>query len=405
MPVYFPDWYKKDVVLHWMRGTWSFAVAQELFSSHEVDSGSLLLLRSLDMDTLPECGRCLDYGCGYGVLGLAIGAQRPVWEITLVDRDALAVAFSEHNAQVLGIPARGIPARGITALDPIDGSLDGRGYDLLLWNVPGKAGAPVLARLTGECLDVLAVQGTLALVVVHPLADVLRTAIAARDDVEIVHEQMGREHTVIHARRLDGQPTGSRDGFAAGVFDRDPVAVEYGEIVYRLTPVIGLPQYDGPDQATLMMMDLLTSIALPETEAPSVLIVRPGVGHLAMTVRARWPEGALTLVDRDLLALRSSLRAIGGSGEGIPAPDLDGVALGVDLAIAMLPDQMRPPIMARLLGDLVARIAPGGSLIVGGDSTEVGRFVSLAKKQPSLRLREQRKRRGVNVALLGRRLV
>ncbi|HWK79414.1 MAG TPA: hypothetical protein VNP95_01535, partial [Thermomicrobiales bacterium] len=71
--------------------------------------------------------------------------------------------------------------------------------------------------------------------------------------------------------------------------------------------------------------------------------------------------------------------------------------------IAMIPDQMRPPVMSRLLGDLAARIATGGRLLVGGDSTEVSRFVALAKKRPDVRLRDQRKRRGVSVAIIERR--
>ncbi|MGN6484620.1 MAG: methyltransferase, partial [Thermomicrobiales bacterium] len=247
--MYFTDWFKKDVMLRWHDGMWPLAVAQELFSSHEVDGGSLLLLRSLDVDALPEQGRCLDYGCGYGVLGLAIGAVRPAWEIVLVDRDALAVAFSEHNARTLGIAAR-----GSDALDPLDAGDGQPGYDLLLWNVPGKAGASVLARLTGAALDVLAPQGVLALVIVHPLAETVRSAIAGREDIAIVHESAGSEHTVIHARRIGGKPAGSADGFAAGVFDREPIEVVYGDIDYGLAPVIGLPQYDGPNQASLMVM-------------------------------------------------------------------------------------------------------------------------------------------------------
>lgn len=400
--VYFTDWFKKDVTLRWHDGAWPLAVAQELFSSHEVDSGSLLLLRSLDVDALPERGRCLDYGCGYGVLGLAIGVVRPAWEIVLIDRDALAVAFSEHNAQSLGVGAE-----GIVALDPLDAGTGQPGYDLLLWNVPGKAGASVLARLTGEALDVLAPGGMLALVIVHPLVDAVRAAIAGREDVAIVHEGAGSEHTVIHARRIAGQPAGSADGFAAGIFDREPIEVVYGGIDYGLVPVIGLPQYDGPDQASLMVMDALLSHR-PVGDGPAQAIVfRPGVGHLPLAVRSRWPDATLTLIDRDALAVRASCRALGDGGrvKAIVAADFAGVETGdpAGLAIAMIPDQMRPPVMSRLLGDLAARIAPGGRLLVGGDSTEVSRFVALAKKRPDVRLRDQRKRRGVSVAIIERR--
>ncbi|MGB3330271.1 MAG: methyltransferase [Thermomicrobiales bacterium] len=396
------DWYKKEVVLRWHDESWSFAVAQELFSSHEVDSGSLLLLRSLDVDALPERGRCLDYGCGYGVLGLAIGAVRPQWDLVLIDRDALAVAFSELNARSLGIPAR-----CACALDPLDPDADARGYDLLLWNVPGKAGASVLERLTGEAIDVLGVGGTLALVIVHPLAETVRGAIASRDDVAIVVDRQGSEHTVIHARRIAGAPTGSRDAFAEGTFDRPAIDVEYGDVSYPIVPVIGLPQYDGPDQASLMVMDALATLAPGMTKVQEALVVRTGVGHLPMTVRAHWPDAGLRLLDRDMLALRSSSRALGDSAPVAitAAPDFDGVALGNpgDLAIAMIPDQMRPPVMTRLLADLVLRVQPGGRILIGGDSTEVSRCAGLSKKRSDVRVRDQRKRRGASVAIIERR--
>lgn len=400
--MYFADWYKKDVTLRWQGGTWDFAVAQELFSSHTVDSGSLLLLRSLEMDTLPARGRCLDYGCGYGVLGLAIGAVKPGWEVVLVDRDALAVAFSERNAEALGVPAR-----GIVALDPVDASPGVAAYDLVLWNVPGKAGASVLTGLTGEALEVLAPNGILALVIVHPLADAVRDVIAAREDIAIVHEQAGSEHTVIHARRIAGEPAGSRDGFAEGIFDRKPIAVTYGEVSYGLVPVIGLPQYDGPDQASLMVMDALSGVLADLPDDPRTLVVRPGVGHLPMAVRAHWPGAAIALLDRDALALRASARALGDGApvETVAAADFAGEALTgpFDLAIAMIPDQMRPPVMARLLDDLLGRLVPGGVLLVGGDSTEVSRFLALAKKHPAARVRGQQKRRGVSAAVVVRR--
>ena len=51
-------------------------MAQELFSSHDVDTGSRALLKALDVDVLPETGHVIDYGRGYGVLGLALKVAR-----------------------------------------------------------------------------------------------------------------------------------------------------------------------------------------------------------------------------------------------------------------------------------------------------------------------------------------
>lgn len=401
--MHFDDWYKKQVTLRWGTVRFDLDVAQELFSSHEVDGGSLFLLRSLAHAEFPHDGRCLDYGCGYGILGLAWKASFPEWNVTLVDRDALAVAFSAHNAQRLGYAVDCIGGLG-----PIDQV--GTGYDLLLWNVPGKAGAPVLAELMADSLDVLAPGGLLALVVVHPLTETLRTAAANRDGFTIEYDEQGPEHTVLHVRRMAGTPQPAAEAFTRGVFDREPISVDHAGVSYALTPVIGLPQYDGPNNPTLLMMDALAGMAAQSIS--NVICIRPGTGHLPMVAAVRWPGAAFALVDRDLLALKTSMRALTIHGERACrvatefAPDLSGLASqdgAFDLAVAVIDHQMRPPVMLRLLDDLVRLSAPGARMVFGGSSTEVSRMLALLKRQPSLRLRSRTRRKGASMAVIERR--
>ena len=400
--MHFEDWYKKQVTLRWGNVRFDLDVAQELFSSHEVDSGSLLLLRSLVLTEFPRVGRCLDYGCGYGILGLAWKTSLPEWDVTLVDRDALAVAFSAHNAQRIGYAVN-----CVGGLDPVDRV--GTGYDLLLWNVPGKAGALVLAELMADSLDTLAPNGLLALVVVHPLAETLRTVTGARSQFTIEHDERGHEHTVLHVRRMIGTPQVKASAFARGVFDREPVAVDHAGLSYALTPVIGLPQYDGPNQPTLLMMDALAG--LTDLRLSNVICVRPGTGHLPMAAATLWPESAIALVDRDLLALKASTRALTQRRGSAPittefSPDLSDVneTEGTyDLATVLIDHQMRAPVMLRLLDDLVRLSAPGARLVFGGSSTEVSRMLVLLKRQPSLRLRSRTRRKGASMAVIERR--
>jgi len=400
--VHFDDWYKKQVSFRWRSIRFELDVPQELFSSHEVDSGSLLLLRTLDILQLGERGRCLDYGCGYGVLGLALKALRPEWDVVLVDRDALAVEFSDHNSTRLNTPVT-----CLGGLDPLDPKRSG--YDLLLWNVPGKAGASVLAELLADSLDVLAPEGLLALVVVHPLAETLRVVVAKRADFTIELDERGTEHTLLHVRRVNGTPTLKPEAFERGVFDRERITVDRGDYSYGMTPVIGLPQYDGPDQPTLLMMDALASMA--QSPMTDIICIRPGVGHLPMAVAALWPGATFTLVDRDFLALKASSRALSerrGNGDRMVtefSPDLSDVNVtgsAFDLATVMLDHQMRAPIMNRLLDDLVRLSASGARLVFGGSSTEVSRMLALLKRQPSLRLRSRTRRKGASMAVIER---
>src|SRR5690606_34785461 len=88
-----------------------YAVAQELFSSHDVDAGGKLLLKSLDPGEFQASGLAVDFGCGYGVLGLAWKHAMPGWNVLLIDRDALAVEFSQWNAEAMGFSTPDVRAR------------------------------------------------------------------------------------------------------------------------------------------------------------------------------------------------------------------------------------------------------------------------------------------------------
>lgn len=53
---------------------------------------------------LPETQQVLDMGCGSGVLGLTLAAERPDWDITLADVSPDTLALSHENADRLQIP-------------------------------------------------------------------------------------------------------------------------------------------------------------------------------------------------------------------------------------------------------------------------------------------------------------
>ena len=68
-----PDsYFKKVVSLEHEGHSLRFRVAQDLFSSHEVDVGTRLLLRTLEQAGHERLRKVLDLGCGYGPLGLAL---------------------------------------------------------------------------------------------------------------------------------------------------------------------------------------------------------------------------------------------------------------------------------------------------------------------------------------------
>ena len=133
----------------------------------------------LAMD-LPAEQAVLDMGCGSGVLGLTLAAERPAWQVTLADVSPAALALAAENAAALGISNVAWLASDLFAA--VSGSFDG-----IVANLPyvpetdrptltrevlhdpalalfgGPDGLAVLARFIPAALDHLNPGGWLAL--------------------------------------------------------------------------------------------------------------------------------------------------------------------------------------------------------------------------------------------------
>lgn len=127
-----------------------------MFAHGRLDKGSAFLIQHL-----PELAggeRVLDYGCGAGVLSLALQRQTSGLDITLFDNDALALRTAEQNVE-------GGEGRCGTSLK----ALEGETYDLILSNPPihsGKAQTfKILEKLIEEAPRHLLPGGRLRLVV------------------------------------------------------------------------------------------------------------------------------------------------------------------------------------------------------------------------------------------------
>ena len=71
-----------------------------MFSPRNIDEGSKLLLDHLDVR--PD-DRSLDLGCGYGPLGMTIAKLAPQGQHLLVDKDFVAVDYTQRNIADNGI--------------------------------------------------------------------------------------------------------------------------------------------------------------------------------------------------------------------------------------------------------------------------------------------------------------
>ncbi|MCP5533028.1 MAG: peptide chain release factor N(5)-glutamine methyltransferase [Akkermansiaceae bacterium] len=89
----------------------------------------------------PADGRVLDMGCGSGVLGLTLAAERPGWSVTLADVSPDALALARENAEALGV------SNVEWAEGDLFTTLDG-GFDGIVANLPyvPESERPTLSR-------------------------------------------------------------------------------------------------------------------------------------------------------------------------------------------------------------------------------------------------------------------
>lgn len=133
----------------------SFATDSGVFSRTELDRGTEVLL-----DSLPESlsGSVLDMGCGYGVIGVAVGRHWPETRVTMADINQRACSLAAENAKVNGVNAVVLESDGYEKV------MEER-YDLILQNPPIRAGKAVIYRMFADAARCLKPAGELWLVI------------------------------------------------------------------------------------------------------------------------------------------------------------------------------------------------------------------------------------------------
>jgi len=107
-----------------------------IFSPRNIDEGTLLLLKYLEIN---ETDDCLDLGCGYGPIGLTMAKLAPKGLTTLVDKDFKAVEYSNINAELNQIKnAEALLSNGFDQINK-------RKFNIVVSNIPAKVGNEMLS--------------------------------------------------------------------------------------------------------------------------------------------------------------------------------------------------------------------------------------------------------------------
>ncbi|MCU7906793.1 MAG: methyltransferase [Candidatus Thiodiazotropha sp. (ex Epidulcina cf. delphinae)] len=137
-----------------------------IFSPREIDEGTRLLVERLELAPTDDC---LDLGCGYGPIGLFMARRAPQGETLLVDKDFMAVEYSNANAARNRLPnAKAILSNGFDHIDP------SMGFDVIASNIPAKVGKEMLSLILHDAELRLNPRGRLYVVTINGLRQYMK---------------------------------------------------------------------------------------------------------------------------------------------------------------------------------------------------------------------------------------
>lgn len=132
-----------------------------VFSPRAIDEGTVLLMKYLEVN---ETDKCLDLGCGYGPIGLAVAKSCPKGEVHMVDKDFVAVALSNANAKLNHLN------NANAYLSDAFSSVNKNNYfDQVISNVPAKVGREQLSIILYDAFDALKPGGKIVFVTINGL--------------------------------------------------------------------------------------------------------------------------------------------------------------------------------------------------------------------------------------------
>jgi SAM-dependent methyltransferase len=387
------NYINKEISFRFAGEEFRLGLSHGLFSSNSVDPGTMLLLKSLAKGVTTEPPRMiLDAGCGTGILGICLKRKYPGARVILQDRDALAVAFSARNC-TLNKTAVEVRTALLLETEP-----DER-FDLVVSNIPAKAGTAVLEKFFPSAGDLLTPGGICAVVIVSTLVPL---ALKTLEDsgMTLVYRDDSRQHSVLHFRPAT---PGNRKAPDLSDYIRNKQKFRLGDSWYLLSTVHNVPDFDNTGFRLRNAGKILDRL----DPSGDILVWSPGQGHLpaALARTGGTRIASIRLAGRDILELRTSamnLKDNGYSGmvsvSPLPAPEAlsDNEGGTVDLFVcdfSPVPgsdwcDPLRETALKILRG--------GGRFLLIGESQEMHRF---HKNHKGLSIAEDFRNKGYRVIL------
>ena len=158
----------------------SFITDNDVFSKKGLDFGTRTLLESIDIDKIN--GKVLDFGCGYGPIGIFLAYYGK--DVDMLDINNRAIELAKRNAKINNVKAN------IFASDLYDNVADK--YDYIISNPPIRVGKEILYKILFGAKEYLNQSGHL-IFVVHKdqVAKTLAKNLEEKYKVTIINKNKG----------------------------------------------------------------------------------------------------------------------------------------------------------------------------------------------------------------------
>jgi 16S rRNA (guanine1207-N2)-methyltransferase len=133
-----------------------FVTASSVFSKRRVDTGTRLLIESM---ILPDSGRVLDVGCGYGAVGIAAASFKPALHVVMTDVNMRAVHLAQENIKRNKVTNAEVRCGYL--YEPVEDLK----FNCVLSNPPVSAGMDTVKSIITEAPKIMAAKATLQMVV------------------------------------------------------------------------------------------------------------------------------------------------------------------------------------------------------------------------------------------------
>ncbi|OGM12086.1 hypothetical protein A2Z22_03270 [Candidatus Woesebacteria bacterium RBG_16_34_12] len=392
-------YYKKQIPLNYQGKNLVFRTSQVLFSSHDIDVGTKHLLRTLTLENSYEFKKALDLGCGYGPIGIALKSISPDSFVHMVDRDALALDYSQQNMQLNNL--NDIKIYGSLGYDNIVDT----DFDLIVSNIPAKVGEPVLEHMLLDAGYFLKTKGKVAVVVIEAICDYI-SGVLNNSSINILFSKKWPGHTVFIYEFTGsfGTKKTRHSDFQLGIYDRGEKTISFNNQKTYIRTAFGIPEYDTLSFETELIIKYLK--VLENRLVKKAIVFNPSQGYIPVVLSKSTKIDQISIIDRNLESLMVTKRNLvlnNFSENKISVLHQIGLRQNnsqkVDLVLGTLSEDDNPETHRMLIKQADYELILGGLMIISSGSTAITRIEGFLRSENSFHIqkRERSKRKSILV--------